>query len=90
MRENNREQVRSKERICFVSKHTGKTENSCLHNRRDSSVVNEPTSVGIGPVSSFSSNTIYTVENQRNKVRIMEQICFVTKHNSNTENSKAE
>ena len=55
MRKNKREQVRSKERICFVSKHTGKTENSRLHNRSSVSSVNKPTSVGIDPVSSFEA-----------------------------------
>ena len=51
MNENKREQVRRKERICFVSKHTSKTENSRLHNTRLVSLVNKPTSVGIEPVS---------------------------------------
>ena len=54
--------VRNMKHISLVSKYNSKTENNCLHNQRDSSVVNEPTSVGIGPVSSFSAIKILRKE----------------------------
>ena len=53
MRENKREQVRSVEQICFVTKENSKTENRCLHKKRPVSPVNSPIFVGIEPVSSL-------------------------------------
>ena len=69
MRENKREQLRSKERICFVSKHTSKTENSCLHNPRLVSSVNKPTSVGIDPVSLFEAINVIWENIRENKLK---------------------
>ena len=50
MRENRREQVKSKRRICFVSKHKRKIENSHLPKLSILSSVNKPTSVESDPV----------------------------------------
>ena len=55
--------------ICFVSKCNSKTENSCLPNASHVSSVNEPISVGICSVSSFSS---IGREKHRNEVRYIE------------------
>ena len=49
--EDKREKVRSKQQIGFVTKHTGKPENSRLPNLRLVSPVNSPISVGIEPLS---------------------------------------
>ena len=58
-----------------------KGENSCLLKRSlYSSLVNEPTSVGIGPVSSFSTIKILRRE-IREQVRRKGRVCFVSKHN---------
>ena len=65
------------ERVYLVSKYDSKTENNCLHRRRNPSVVNEPTSVGIEPVSSFSAIKILRKEKLEGDVRSIELvICF--------------
>ena len=86
--ENQRRKVRKIERICFGLKYNSKTENSCLPKYRLLSLVNTPNTVGIEPSSSFSSITIiYKMESQKNKVKSIVRIFFVSKHDSKTENS---
>ena len=58
--EDKREKVRSKQQIGFVTKHTGKTENSLLPNPRPASQVNKPISDGIEPVSLFEPINVIT------------------------------
>ena len=80
MRENKREQVRSKERICclkakskericFVSKHTliKHNENSYLPKSSSVSFVNKPISVGIESVSSLFPVSLFPVTILRDK-----------------------
>ena len=51
-------------------------------------MVNKPISIGIEPVSSFSSIIINNkVESQRRKVRKIKHICVGIKYDSKTENS---
>ena len=76
MVENQRNKVRSLEQICFVTKENSKTENSGLPKRSNVSSVNTPISVGIGPVSSLPTITIYKIENWREKVRSHERIIY--------------
>ena len=56
--EQHEKKVRCMERISLVSMYNCKTENNCLPKVGLSSVVNAPTSVGIEPVSPFSTITM--------------------------------
>ena len=56
------------ERIYLLTKYDSKTKNTFLPNARKSSAVNEPTSVGIEPVSSFEAIKMILEKIRQNKL----------------------
>ena len=65
------------EQVCLVSKYNGKTEDNFLPNLRSSSVVSEPTSIGIESVSSLSTITLLRKKDLEGNIKLI--ICLLIK-----------